>query len=279
MVSTNENEYQQVSYLDKALILGLKLASSGLVGLSSCLTLVVLQAGGLVLALVCLLVSWIQSADFLELFNYSSLYILFPCSLLIAGAWFSYLLSRVLWCAVRKPITAKLLAVLSTVARLAVVFAFFYGWSSGKSFSDILLLPNTIACAAIAWLGLASDWFFVRILHCHLVPSKERRELNENTDLDVNSTLNESNKRTFFSGLKKREEILFWIIAIIGFAVLVYDKRLAFARTIVIAPMILQLLPQFKTSLVDEIIESMTSPLPKSIIGFHSLPSSPRKSD
>lgn len=263
MIPSHENRNEQADFSDKALILGLKLASGRLADLLLCLGgLVVLFPGGLVLALICTWLAWIQSIDFKTLVNDSAPYVIVPACFFWAVAWFSNLLSRVLWCAVRQPITAKLLAVVSSIGRMAVLFAVFYGWNSGRSFSDVLLLPVTIACAAIAWLGLASDWLFFQTLHRHLVPSQTEHSLSEHTHLDTNAPLNDSNQRTFLSGTTEENVAIFFVI-IVAVVMQLVVAPLSFGGLVVMLPLILQvwplqLWPPVKKALVNEIIRSMT---------------------
>jgi hypothetical protein len=263
MTPSHENRSEQADFSDKALILGLKLASGRLADLLLRLGGLVLFPGGLVLALICTWLAWIQSIDIKTLFNDFAPYVIVPACFFGAVAWFSNLLSRVLWCAVRQPITAKLLAVVSSIGRMAVLFAVFYGWNSGRSFSDILLLPMTIACAAIAWLGLASDWLFVRTLHHHLVPSQTEHSLSEHTNLDTNAPLNDSNQRTFLSGTTEENVPNFFFVIIVAVVMQLVVAPLSFGGLVVMLPLILQVLPlqlwpQVKKVLVNEIIRSMT---------------------
>ncbi len=261
MIPSHENRDEQADFSDKALILGLKLASGRLADLLLRLGWIVLFPGGLVLALICTWLAWIQSIDFKTLVNDSAPYVIVPACFFWAVAWFSNLLSRVLWCAVRQPITAKLLAVVSSIGRMAVLFAVFYGWNSGRSFSDVLLLPVTIACASIAWLGLASDWLFVRTLHRHLVPSQTEHSLSEHTHLDTKAPLNDSNQRTFLSGTTEENVAIFFIM-IVAVVIQLVVAPLSFGG-LVMLPLILQVLPlqlwpPVKKALVNEIIRSMT---------------------
>lgn len=261
MTPSHENRNEQADFSDKALILGLKLASGRLADLLLRLGGIVLFPGGLVLALICTWLAWIQSIDFKTLVNDFAPYVIVPACFFWAVAWFSNLLSRVLWCAVRQPITAKLLAVVSSIGRMAVLFAVFYGWNSGRSFSDILLLPVTIACAAIAWLGLASDWLFFQTLHRHLVPSQTEHSLSEHTHLDTNAPLNDSNQRTFLSGTTEENVAIFFIM-IVAVVIQLVVAPLSFGG-LVMLPLILQVLPlqlwpPVKKALVNEIIRSMT---------------------
>jgi hypothetical protein len=104
-------------------------------------------------------------STFRETLNPIALYgFVLPIGLMAASTWVVKLLSRLFWCAIPEPPTATFLAFASTAGRLSLIIAAVGIWHWGGPFGKGLLLPQTVACAGVAWLGLVADWGFIRTL-------------------------------------------------------------------------------------------------------------------
>ena len=150
----------------KAVRLGLRLAKSWLgVGLIARFYLIWCLIG-LLLCFVFIPFALLGKMDvFNQVMNPVALYgYLLPMALLAAATWAVRLFSRLLWCGIPEPLTATFLAFASVAGRLSVLFALGHMWISGGPFGKGLLLPGTIACSGIAWLGLVADLGFIRSL-------------------------------------------------------------------------------------------------------------------
>jgi hypothetical protein len=156
----------------KTLRLGLRLANSWLgIGLIARFYLI----WGLLGLLLCFVLVPFAVLGKMDAFNHVmnpiALYgYVLPMALMAATTWAVKLFSRLLWCGIREPRTAVFLALASVAGRLSLLLALGYVWLSGGPFGKGLLLPGTIACAGIAWLGLAADWGFIRTLRRHFIP-------------------------------------------------------------------------------------------------------------
>ncbi len=159
----------------KAVRLGLSLANShvgllalarfyliwGLIGLILCVILIPFAVLG-------------KMNAFNNVMNPVALYgFVLPLGLMAAATWAVKLFSRLLWCGIPKPLTATLLAYASVAGRLAVLFALGSAYLSGGPFAKGLLLPVTIGCSGIAWLGLVAEWGYMRILRRAFIPSPD----------------------------------------------------------------------------------------------------------
>ena len=159
----------------KAVRLGLRLANShvgllalarfyliwGLIGLILCVILIPFAVLGNMKAFEAAL-------NPIALYGY-----VLPLALMAAATWAVKLFSRLLWCGIPKPRMAALLAVASVAGRLSVLVASGYVWLSEGPFGKGLLLPETIACSGIAWLGLAAEWGFIRTLRRDFIPTPD----------------------------------------------------------------------------------------------------------
>jgi len=126
---------------------------------------------------------------------------LLPMALLAAATWAVKLFSRLLWCGIPEPPTATFLAVASVAGRLSVLVALGYIWISGRPFGERLLLPGTIACAGIAWLGLVADSGFIRTLRRDFMMAPDPAQASYKLDNLVKDTtksedVSERNKKT-----------------------------------------------------------------------------------
>jgi hypothetical protein len=107
---------------------------------------------------------------FQEALNPVALYgFVLPIGLMAATTWAVKLFSRFLWCAIPEPLTATVLAFASLAGRFSVLAAVVFLLLGGGPFRKGLLLPQTIVCAGVAWLGLIAEWGFVRTLR-HFIP-------------------------------------------------------------------------------------------------------------
>jgi len=228
----------------------------------------------LILGLICFVLAIAQSSDLETVFEYYGMhYLAIACLAIRAVAfafeWFSQLFARILWLGVEKPLAAKLLAVVSALGRLSILFAVIYLaviylGSRNESFSIVLVNPVTITCAVIAWLGIASDWCFIRILHRHLV-SKNPEAGTHSTKVQeqvVDTDPGRSNKLTFFSKMTN-ENILMGVLAIVASVCFMFstpvDELLGILGRIAIGVVVLlQVIIPVKQSLVDEVICSLT---------------------
>ena len=129
---------------------------------------------------------------------------LLPMALLAATTWAVKLFSRLLWCGIPEPATATFLAIASVAGRLSVLFALGYIWISGGPFGKGLLLPRTIACAGIAWLGLVADSGFIRTLRRDFMMAPDPAQASDKLDNLVKDATegegtSERNKKTVFT--------------------------------------------------------------------------------
>ncbi len=159
----------------KAVWLGLRLAGNswgvGAIGCFAGLWCLI----GVILCLICVpFAAMGKMPVFYDAVNSIGLYgFLWPLGLMAAATWAVQLLARLLWCGVHEPPTATFLALASVAGRLSVLFvlgsAGFWSVPLGKG----LLLPETIACSVIAWLGLAGDYGFIRTLRREWLPAAD----------------------------------------------------------------------------------------------------------
>ncbi len=157
----------------KAVWLGLRLAHSSLgVGAIGLLAAVWCLVGFILCIVFIPFAAMGKMTVFNNVVNPIGLYgLLWPLGLMAALTWAVQLLARFLWCGIPGPPVARLLAVASVAGRLAVLLVLgSAGFWSGP-FSEGLLLPETIACSVIAWLGLAADYGFIRTLGRERAPS------------------------------------------------------------------------------------------------------------
>ena len=159
----------------KAVRRGLRLARSslgvGAIGLFYGLWCLI----GLILCLVLIPFAVVgKKAAFEDALSPIALYgFLLPIALMAGSTWAVKLFSRLLWCAIPEPLTATFLAFAAVAGRLSVLFALGHLWLSGGPFSKGLLLPETMACAGIAWLGLVAEWGFIRTLRRDLIAAAD----------------------------------------------------------------------------------------------------------
>ena len=139
---------------------------------------------GLVLGLVIISFALLGQPDiFKDALNSFALYgFVLPMALTAAITWAVKLFSRFLWCAISEPLTAKLLALVSVTGRLSVLLALAHMWLSVGPFGKGLLLPETIACAGIGWLGLVAEWRFIRTLRRAFIPATDPAQFSEDLD-------------------------------------------------------------------------------------------------
>jgi len=192
---------------------------------------------------------------------------LLPITSFTLGTWVVKLVSRVLWCAVQVPRTATILAVVSLLARLAVLFAVGYLWLSGVPFGKGLFLPGIVACAAFAWIGLVAEWRFIVTLRRHFVPTPDPHmscHESENVVDDANKPegVTDGNEKSNFTGnfvarfnklAAGRPGDVFILLVIayailgIAYAILVsgtfQDLLAGIVIVVVTAPVLLQLFP------------------------------------
>jgi hypothetical protein len=179
----------------KAVRLGLRLANSylgvGVIGLFYALWCLI----GLSLCFVLIAFAVRGKVDaFREAMNPIGLYgFLLPMALMAAAVWVVKLFSRLLWCGIPKPPAATFLAFASVAGRLSVIFAIGYIWFSGEPFRKGLLLPETIACSGIAWLGLVADWGFIRILRRGLIPAAAPAKSSNDSDKAIENATGAEN--------------------------------------------------------------------------------------
>ena len=171
----------------KAVRLGLRLANSFLGVLVIVRFYLIWGLIGLILCVVLIPFAVLRKMNaFNDVMNPVALYgFVLPMALMAASTWAVKLFSRLLWCGIPEPLTATLLAYASVAGRLSILFAFGYVWLSGESFGRGLLLPETIACSGIAWLGLVAEWGFIRILRRDFIPAPDPALTSDESDNSV----------------------------------------------------------------------------------------------
>ena len=156
----------------KAVRLSLRLANSYLGPSAIILFYGLWGVIGLILSL--LLVPFALAGNlkpFEEALNPFALYgFVLPLVLMATTTWAVKLVSRVLWCGIPRPRTATVLALAALAGRLSVLVALGYVWLSSAPLRDGLMLPETMICSGIAWLGLVAEWGFIRILQRDFIP-------------------------------------------------------------------------------------------------------------
>jgi len=157
----------------KAVRLGLRLANSylgvGLIGWFYALWALF----GLVLCLAFIPIAIMGKEDaFKSWLNPVALYgLAVPMAVLAAATWAAKLFSRLLWCATPEPMLATLLAFAAVTGRLCVSVGVAYLWLRGGPWRKGLLVPDVVACAGTAWLGLVAEWGFIRALQHEFFPT------------------------------------------------------------------------------------------------------------
>lgn len=128
---------------------------------------------GFLLCLICIPFAAVgRMAVFNDTVNPIGLYgFLWPLGLMAAATWAVQLLARLLWCCAHIPPSATFLALVSMAGRLSILFVIGSAGFWGVPFGKGLLLPETIACSVIAWLGLAADYGFIRTLRREWLPA------------------------------------------------------------------------------------------------------------
>jgi len=171
----------------KAVRLGLRLANSFLGVLAIVRFYLIWGLIGLILCVVLIPFAVLGKMNaFNNVMNPAALYgFVLPLGLMAATTWAVKLFSRLLWCRIPEPLTATLLAYASVAGRVSVLFAFGYIWLSGGPFGKGLLLPETIACSGIAWLGLVAEWRFIRILCRDFIPAPDPALTSDESDNPV----------------------------------------------------------------------------------------------
>jgi WD40 domain-containing protein len=92
---------------------------------------------------------------------------LLPLGVMAVLVWSAKLYARVLWCAVPEPASARLLAVISVLARLAVVVTLGYLWNQGIGFPEALQSEAAAACLVVVWIGFGAERWYLRVLMRH----------------------------------------------------------------------------------------------------------------
>jgi hypothetical protein len=190
----------------KAVRLGLRLANSylgaGMIVWVYALWVLI----GLILCVVLIPFAVLGKVDvFKNALNPFALYgFLLPMALTAAITWAVKLFSRLLWCGIPEPLTARFLALASVVGRLSVLFALGHVWLSREPFGKGLLLPATIACSGIAWLGLVAEWGFIRTLRRDFIPAADPVLSSDELDKAVEDAteaegVTEQNKKSIFT--------------------------------------------------------------------------------
>lgn len=185
-----------------------------------------------------------------------------PMAVLLAATWAVKLFSRLLWCAIPEPLMATFLALASLLGRLCVVIGALYLWLRGGPWAKGLLLPEVVACSAIAWLGLVADWGFIRTLQDELMPTAHSTESSAEMDKEQENAGEEERVTEqprerilrrdvgawFKSRFPKCYKLVVWILLPLGYVTVSSlagngDPRAipeAILRVAVIAPVILQ---------------------------------------
>jgi hypothetical protein len=186
-----------------------------------------------------------------------------PMAVLAIATWALKCFSRLLWCAIPEPVVAALLAVGSVIGRLSLIAGAVYLWLRGGPLGKGLLLPDVVACSGIAWLGLVTEWGFIRILQDEFIPPANPAQssaemahtgINSSKDRPVTEPHKESVFRRnlgewFKSRFPKGYKLVVWILFPMGYAAVSSladngDPRTipeAILRLAVIAPAILQI--------------------------------------
>jgi hypothetical protein len=249
----------------KAVRLGLRLANSylgpGLIGWFYVLWALI----GVILCFVLIPMAIMGKAEaFNNRLNPIALYgFVMPMALMAAATWILKCVSRLLWCAVPEPLMAAFLAVASAGGRLAIVLGAAYLWLRGGPWAKGLLLPEVVACAAIAWLGLVADRLFIQALHQQFISSMNPAQSpGEMRNIEVDSMEDENvtaqPKQSIFKcdigewfkhRFPKGYNLVVWVIFPLGYVAVSSmadngDPRAipaAILRLAIVAPVILQI--------------------------------------
>jgi hypothetical protein len=249
----------------KAVTLGLRLSNSWL-GLSLIARFYIIWGLiGLILCFVLIPFALLGKMDaFNQVMNPVALYgYVLPMALMAAITWAVKLFSRLLWCGIPEPPTATFLALASVAGRLSVLFAIGHVWISDGPFGKGLLLPGTIACSGIAWLGLVADWGFIRTLRRDFLtasdPALASVKLNRTVEEATESEgVNDRSKKGVFTRdlgewfkerFPKAYKIITWILLPVAYVAVssVADDGnpqaipTAILRLAVITPVVLQI--------------------------------------
>ena len=193
-----------------------------LIGLALCLVLIPFAVAGKVEV-------FSKALEPVAMYGYA-----LPIAFIVAATWGVKLFSRLLWCWIPEPFVARFLALVSTVGRLAVLFALGYIWYRGKRFRNGLLLPAVLACSGAAWLGLAAEWVFIWVVHGHFIPNDETANSSgtpdNEADIPNEEELGEEEKNVLTRNidpgrwLKKRfprgHALVTWVVFPLGYAAL-----------------------------------------------------------
>jgi hypothetical protein len=144
--------------------MGMFYALWGLIGIGLSLALLVAAACGVV-------DNFRRAMEPVALYGF-----ILPLALMTASTWIVKLCARFLWCAIPAPPTAAALACAAVVGRLAVLTGAVCLWAWHRPVGEGLLRPQVLACSAVAWLGLATEWGFIRLLRRfpHAAPGSPR---------------------------------------------------------------------------------------------------------
>jgi hypothetical protein len=241
----------------KAVRLGLRLANSHL-GIGVIVWFYVLWCLiGLLLSVLGAMGSFKNALNPLTLYGF-----VLPMALAAAATWAVKLFSRFLWCAIPEPLSAKCLAFASVAGRLSVLYAIGFVWLSGGPFGKGLLLPATVACSGIGWLGLLAEWGFIRTLRRDFMPAADPAPSSDEVDHSVESATEaeavpEQHKKSiltrdfgawFSECFPKAHKVIVWVILPLAYVTassLADNGNLqavpaAILRLAVIAPALLQ---------------------------------------
>lgn len=265
----------------KAVRLGLRLANSHVGVLALARFYLIWGLIGLILCVVFIQFAVLgKTRAFEAALNPVALYgYVLPIALMAVATWAVNLFSRLLWCGIPKPLTAILLAYTTVVGRVSVFFALGSAYLSGGPFAKGLLLPVTLGCSGIAWLGLVSEWRFIRILRRDFIPTRDPAQLSEAFDntaddpIEAKDTTEENTKGVltrdlgaWFKGRFPRwHKLASWILLPAAYVVVCWlndDGNLqaipdAMLRLAVITPAVLHIF-WIPGDAIDELINSFS---------------------
>lgn len=121
---------------------------------------------GLILCLVFIPYAvWGKVDTFTKALNPVALYCyLLPMALMAAITWAVKLASRLLWCGIPEPRSARWLACAAVAGRLAFLGGILKLQPWAGPLDQGLLVSGTLAVCGLAWLGLLAEWGFMQTL-------------------------------------------------------------------------------------------------------------------
>ncbi len=163
-----------------------------------------------------------------------------PLGVLFVSSWLVKFYCRVLWCAVPEPLSATIFAGLAVFGRVATIYLALQFWLLRSHILDMPPRSDILVSVIFAWLGLASEWLFIRALPTLIVPTEPASVNNsdEEEEGEDSSTAEEKPKSFwninlndwFAKRFPRMTNVMSWIffpiLLIVSYAGR-YDKSLA----------------------------------------------------